>query len=161
MTTSTSNSPIISTNTISHSQQHQLLEVTQGNVLLMEATYLELISNMRALHSSNQALEEALETDPNDSDFQQALKENKYILLKKRQQTVNLVTDMKRMGVNIDVPMDIQRMQLDLKRTTAVANDTAVMDGDCNSRMTEENLERVEEEVDTGQADGDEEGFHL
>ena len=80
----------------------------------MEATYLELVSNTRALYESNQQLEEALKEDPDDIDFRQAIKENKYIILRKRDQIVRLVVDMKRMGANIDVPDDIRDMKLDL-----------------------------------------------
>ncbi|CAJ1936027.1 unnamed protein product [Cylindrotheca closterium] len=124
------------------------MEVAQGNLLLMEATYLELVSNIRALVQSNQDLEEALTAEPNDLDFQQAVKENTYIVLKKREQLVNLVTDMRRMGGNIDIPPDIQQMNLDLKGTAGDVTQEPVVAN---------NLVRVEEEG-TG---GEEEGVYL
>mmetsp|Transcript_20148 Transcript_20148/g.49417 ORF Transcript_20148/g.49417 Transcript_20148/m.49417 type:complete len:148 (-) Transcript_20148:272-715(-) len=135
-------------------QQQQLMEVTQGNLLLMEATFLELVSNIRALTQSNQDLEEALVAEPNDLDFSQALKENKYIILKKRQQLLNLVTDMKRMGANIDIPSDIQQMNLDLKGMAHAVMPEPATD---NNNRTESNLVRVEEEG----AAGEEEGVYL
>mmetsp|Transcript_8207 Transcript_8207/g.10718 ORF Transcript_8207/g.10718 Transcript_8207/m.10718 type:complete len:146 (+) Transcript_8207:102-539(+) len=80
-----------------------------GNPQLMEAQFLQLVSSIRALASSNQQLREAL-LEEDDVDFHSAIKENKYLILKKRSLLVNLVTDMKRMSVNIDVPDDIRDM---------------------------------------------------
>jgi hypothetical protein len=81
-----------------------------GNPQLMEAQFLQLVSSIRALASSNLQLREALLETPHDVDFQSAIKENKYLILKKRSLLVNLVTDMKRMAVDIDVPDDIRDM---------------------------------------------------
>ena len=80
-----------------------------GNPQLMEAQFLQLVSSIRALASSNLQLREAL-LEEDDVDFHSAIKENKYLILKKRSLLVNLVTDMKRMSVNIDVPDDIRDM---------------------------------------------------
>jgi predicted ATPase with chaperone activity len=98
-------------------QIHQV--VRHGNSLLMEAQFLELVSNIRALHISNRDLKEALKEDPNDLDFLQALKENKYIILRKREEVLRLVFDMKRAGANIDVPDDIIAMKIDLPKDEA------------------------------------------
>jgi hypothetical protein len=92
-------------------------EAPQGNPLLMEATFLELVSSIRALHRSNGELEEALKKDPDDLDFSLAVKENKYIILRKREETLQLVVDMRRMGASIDVPEDILDMKLDMTPT--------------------------------------------
>eukprot|EP00980_Cylindrotheca_fusiformis_P014427 scaffold3844_cov105-Cylindrotheca_fusiformis.AAC.3 len=97
-------------------------EATQGNLLLMEAAYLELVSSIRALYKSNEALEEALKENPHDLDFLQAVKENKYVLLRKREETLRLVVDMKRMGADIDVPDDIQKMSIDVTPKEEEAN---------------------------------------
>lgn len=94
--------------------QQLLREVTQGNLLLMESTFLELVSNIRALDRSNGELEEALIEDPGDVDFLLAVKENKYIILRKREELLRLVVDMKRMGADMDVPDDIRDMKLDM-----------------------------------------------
>jgi hypothetical protein len=83
-----------------------------GNPQLMEAQFLQLVSSIRALASSNLQLKEALLETPDDADFHSAVKENKYLILKKRSLLVNLVTDMKRMAVNIDVPDDIRNMKV-------------------------------------------------
>jgi len=142
-------------------QQQQWMEVARGNLLLMEATFMEIVSNIRALVSSNQDLEEALVADPHDLDFQQALKENRYIILKKRQQLVNLVTDMKRMGANIDVPDDIQQMHLDLNGRDNVDAVVSAA-GNTTDNRTEENLVLVEDQTRADQInDGGEEGIYL
>lgn len=94
--------------------QQSIQEVSQGNPLLMEATFLELVSSIRALHRSNGELEEALNHNPNDVDFLLAVKENKYIILRKREEILRLVVDMKRMGANTDVPDDIRDMKIDM-----------------------------------------------
>ena len=72
--------PTTATSSSQYPQQQQLMEVTQGNLLLMEATFLELVSNIRALAKSNRDLDEALIADPDDLDFLQALKENRHFI---------------------------------------------------------------------------------
>lgn len=86
---------------------------TTGNLLLMEARFTELISNIRALANSNKELEEALVDTPGDLDFLQAIRENKVIIQRKREQTLQLVVDMRRGGAKIDVPDDIRDMSVD------------------------------------------------
>jgi hypothetical protein len=80
-----------------------------SNPQLMEAQFLQLVSSIRALASSNLQLREAL-LEEDDADFHSAIKENKYLILKKRSLLVNLVTDMKRMSIDMDVPDDIRDM---------------------------------------------------
>lgn len=129
---------------------------TNMNLMLLEATFMEIVSNIRALVRSNQDLEEALSADPKDLDFLQALKENRYIILKKRQQLMLVVTDMNRMGANIDIPSDIQDMQMDLNSESMEPPPPAPVDN-----RTEENLVLVEDE-NTNNARGDaEEGVFL
>lgn len=87
---------------------------TTGNLLLMEARFTELISNIRALANSNKELEEALVDTPGDLDFIQAIRENKVIIQRKREQTLQLVVDMRRGGAKIDVADDIRGMSVDI-----------------------------------------------
>jgi hypothetical protein len=81
-----------------------------SNPQLMEAQFLQLVSSLRALASSNLQLLEALLETPDDVDFLLAVKENKYLILTKRSLLVHLVTDMKRMSIDMDVPDDIRDM---------------------------------------------------
>jgi hypothetical protein len=81
------------------------------SLLLIEARYVELVSSIRALASSNQQLQEALIENPGDSDFLQAISENTTVIYKQRRQILNLVVDMKRQGSTIEVPEDIANMK--------------------------------------------------
>mmetsp|Transcript_25695 Transcript_25695/g.71785 ORF Transcript_25695/g.71785 Transcript_25695/m.71785 type:complete len:138 (+) Transcript_25695:123-536(+) len=86
----------------------------QANFLLLEAEYLQIVSSIRALFSSNMELKEALKAEPTDPDFQQAVRENVEILQKKRRALLQLVTDMRRQGgTMLDVPPDIQNMDIE------------------------------------------------
>ena len=83
-----------------------------GNVQLMEARLTELYSSLRALYRSNQELLKALETDPDDKDFAEALEENWSAIRKQRDLAMELVRDMKAQGTDIDLPLDICDMKV-------------------------------------------------
>ena len=86
----------------------------------MEATLTELYSSLRALTRSNKELEEALDINPGDADFIEALEENWSVMRKKRALAKELVTDLKRQGVNIDLAEDIRQMDLpDLQKASS------------------------------------------
>lgn len=82
-----------------------------GNLQLMEAKLLELYSSIRKLHASNQELQDALEESPGDEDFIDARKENAAVIQKQRSLAMELITDMKRQGAQIDLPADISALQ--------------------------------------------------
>jgi predicted nuclease with TOPRIM domain len=82
----------------------------------MEARLTELYSSLRALLRSNQQLEEALSHTPGDADFIEALEENWSVMRNQRALAVELVTDMKRQGVNIDIAEDICKMSFPAKK---------------------------------------------
>jgi hypothetical protein len=86
-----------------------------GNVQLMEARFLELSSSIRALFQSNQELEVALLAAPEDKDFSEAIVENKALIVKQRKELTQVVQSMRNLGSNIEVPVDIQIMQLNSK----------------------------------------------
>lgn len=83
-----------------------------GNVQLMEARFLELSSSIRALYKSNQDLEDALQECPGDADFMQAIIENEDIIVKQRKELIAVVRGMQELGANVDVPDDIQTMDV-------------------------------------------------
>ena len=84
-----------------------------GNLMLMEARFLQLVSSIRALVKSNSDLQEALQEDPDDGDFLTALSENKLVIGKNRKTLLDLVMSMKRLGGNIDLPDDIRDLEVD------------------------------------------------
>lgn len=113
-----------------------------GNLQLMEARFLELSSNIRALNNSNQQLKEELE-EADDPDFRMAIDENAKVIRKKRREILDVVVDMKRMGANIDVPDDIQTMQ-----DTAIASSvttTATVVGSGQGERSGESGNRADE----------------
>lgn len=85
----------------------------EGNVQLMESRFLELSSSIRALHKSNQELENALYETPGDPDFMEAVLENQGLINKQRKELRKIVKVMKNLGADLDVPHDIQVMQVD------------------------------------------------
>ena len=93
-----------------------------GNVQLMEARLLELYSSLRALYRSNQELKDALENDPttnpDDPDFLQAIEENWSTIRKQRDLSMELVSEMRLRGMNIDMPDDIISMEVPAHTTT-------------------------------------------
>ena len=84
-----------------------------GNLMLMEARFLQLVSSIRALVKSNSDLQEALQEDPDDGDFLTALSENKLVIGKNRKTLLDLVMSMKRLGGKIDLPDDIRDLEVD------------------------------------------------
>eukprot|EP00578_Thalassiosira_sp_NH16_P023932 CAMPEP_0181091946 /NCGR_PEP_ID=MMETSP1071-20121207/8665_1 /TAXON_ID=35127 /ORGANISM="Thalassiosira sp., Strain NH16" /LENGTH=114 /DNA_ID=CAMNT_0023174111 /DNA_START=152 /DNA_END=496 /DNA_ORIENTATION=+ len=70
--------------------------------VLMEAKLLEMISSLRQLIHSNQQLDEALLED-HDEDLLQALEENEYVILRKRNEARVLAENLRRHGVNISL----------------------------------------------------------
>ncbi|KAG7340169.1 cobalamin synthesis protein CbiX [Nitzschia inconspicua] len=85
-----------------------------GNVQLMEARLLELSSSLRALYRSNRDLEDALLEAPNDRDFMEAISENKALMTKQKKELTQVVRSMKNLGANVEVPDDIQVMDIDI-----------------------------------------------
>ena len=85
----------------------------EGNIQLLEARFLELTSSIRALYKSNQELQDALDDCPNDPDFIQAINENIGIIKKQQKELVKVVQGMRNLGANVDVPDDIQVMDVD------------------------------------------------
>ena len=80
---------------------------------MLEARFLELTSSVRALYKSNQELQDALDDCPNDPDFIQAINENIGIIKKQQKELVKVVQGMRNLGANVDVPDDIQVMDVD------------------------------------------------
>ena len=99
-----------------------------GNVQLMEARFLELSSSIRALYKSNQDLEEALQESPGDADFIEAILENQGIIVRKRKELVRIVKGMQEMGANVDVPDDIQTMDVTMGNTVPLALTAGVVE---------------------------------
>jgi hypothetical protein len=82
----------------------------------MEARLTELYSSLRALLRSNWQLEEALSHTPGDADFIEALEENWSVMRSQRALAMELVADMKRQGVDIDIAEDISDMNFPVKK---------------------------------------------
>jgi hypothetical protein len=85
----------------------------------MEASLTELYSSLRALIRSNEQLEEVLRANPGDADFIEALEENWSVMRKKRASAIELVNDMQRQRLSIDLAEDIREMKFPaLKEST-------------------------------------------
>jgi hypothetical protein len=93
-----------------------------GNLMLMEARFLQLVSSIRALVRSNEDLEEALKDSPEDGDFLAAISENKLVIGKNRKYLLDLVMSMKRLGGNIDLPDDIRDLNIEAWPSSSVSN---------------------------------------
>lgn len=78
----------------------------------MEARLIELYSSLRALYRSNKELQEALAADPTDRDFLVAVEENWDTMRKQRALAIELVSEMKQRGTNIDLPLDVCEMDI-------------------------------------------------
>ncbi|KAL3923927.1 MAG: hypothetical protein SGILL_001361 [Bacillariaceae sp.] len=93
----------------------------EGNVQLMEARFMELSSSIRALYKSNKDLEEALQESPGDADFMEAILENQDIIVKQRRELIAVVHGMRVLGANVDVPDDIQTMDMGISRESTLS----------------------------------------
>jgi hypothetical protein len=101
-----------------------------GNAQLMEASLTELYSSLRALIRSNQQLEEALRANPDDDDFIEAMEENWSVMRKKHAMAIELVNDMQRQSISIDLAEDIRDMQFPaLKESTQKEHPTETEGG--------------------------------
>jgi hypothetical protein len=69
---------------------------------------------MRALLRSNKDLEEALQSDPNDPDFLQAVAENKLALRRQGYVAGALVKELKAHGTSVELEEDIRQAILAL-----------------------------------------------
>ena len=124
-----------------------------GNVHLMEARLIELYISLRNLYRSNQELKEA---DPNDLDFIQAIQENWTTMTKQRELAMELVTEMKQRGVNIDIPDDISTMEIPIQgssgstATTVVASTTTTANNDDDNNESLRRRRQEEQERQTG-----------
>lgn len=83
-----------------------------GNLQLMEARLTQLYSSLRALYRSNSELQEALADNPMDRDFLVAVEENWETMRNQRALAMELVSEMKQRGANIDLPLDICEMDI-------------------------------------------------
>ena len=128
-----------------------------GNVHLMEARLIELYISLRNLYRSNQELKEA---DPNDPDFIQAIQENWITMTKQRELAMELVTEMKQRGVNIDIPDDISTMEIPIQgssestTTTAAASTTTAANNDGDNNESLRRRRRQEEQERQTGVDG-------
>ena len=124
-----------------------------GNVHLMEARLIELYISLRNLYRSNQELKEA---DPNDLDFIQAIQENWITMTKQRELAMELVTEMKQRGVNIDIPDDISTMEIPIQgssgstTTIAAASTTTTANNDDDNNEYLRRRRQEEQERQTG-----------
>jgi hypothetical protein len=88
----------------------------EGNVQLMEARFLELASSIRALYKSTQELWDILDDnngpEDHDPDFIAAIAENQNLIVKQRDELNRVVDGMRNVGANVDVPDDIQVMEI-------------------------------------------------
>jgi hypothetical protein len=87
----------------------------KGNIQLMETRFSELSSSIRALCKSNKELEDALLMTPGDEDFIEAIVENKALMIKQKKELTEVVQSMRTMGSNVDVPDDVQIMDVNSK----------------------------------------------
>lgn len=94
-----------------------------GNLQLMEARLTELYSSLRALYRSNADLQEALADDPTDRDFLIAIEENWEVMRNQRALAIELVSEMKQKGANIDLPEDICEMDIPAHNKTTKHED--------------------------------------
>ena len=78
----------------------------------MEARLTQLYSSLRALHRSSAELQVALADNPMDRDFLVAIEENWETMRKQRALAIELVSEMKQRGANIDLPLDICEMDI-------------------------------------------------
>lgn len=86
-----------------------------GNLQLMEARLMELQSSLRALYKSNEEIQQFIndnDDDDNNQDFRDAIEENWTAMRNQRSLAMELVSEMKRRGVNIDLPGDICDMNI-------------------------------------------------
>jgi hypothetical protein len=106
-----------------------------GNVQLMEARCLELTSSIRALYKSIQELQSFIEEEQQqqqqkaegqnaDPEFVQAIEENVILIDKQRAELVSLIQGMQQFGANIQVPEDIQVMDVQQMRGSREAMST-------------------------------------
>jgi hypothetical protein len=92
----------------SEKAQKEVLECG-GNAQLMEARLCQTTSSIRALIRSNQDLEAALQSDPNDPDFLQAVAENRLALRRQYLVAVALVKALQAHGASVELEEDIRQ----------------------------------------------------
>eukprot|EP00546_Thalassionema_frauenfeldii_P018512 CAMPEP_0178902202 /NCGR_PEP_ID=MMETSP0786-20121207/4474_1 /TAXON_ID=186022 /ORGANISM="Thalassionema frauenfeldii, Strain CCMP 1798" /LENGTH=133 /DNA_ID=CAMNT_0020573443 /DNA_START=107 /DNA_END=508 /DNA_ORIENTATION=- len=111
-----------------------------GNLMLMEARYQELVSSIRALIRSNKELNDALVDTPNDTDFLEAVSENRGVILKQRTMLLKLVLDMRRQGADMDVPEDIVRESNEIQKEVIAASSPVVSQEAVDATSGEEGI---------------------
>ena len=81
-----------------------------GNTQLMEGRLCQVTSSIRALVRSNRDLEVALQSDPDDQDFLQAVAENKLVLQRQCQVAAAFVKELQSHGANVELEDDIRQI---------------------------------------------------
>ncbi|CAB9527974.1 expressed unknown protein [Seminavis robusta] len=109
-----------------------------GNAQLLEARLCQVTSSMRALLRSNSELEEALQTDPNDPDFLEAVAENRLTLRRQGHLAASLVRELQARGSNVDLEDDIEKIIIELNEealasAAAPSSQTTTEEGNSHS----------------------------
>jgi len=126
--------PIPASNSPSYNESYD------GNIQLMEARYLELLSSLRALDRSMKEIREYIITqikendnDDNDIDcFIDAIKENAILFTKQRHELYNIINGMNNLNFKnvLDIPDDILTMDIEVDVNKFVTNTTATTTND-------------------------------
>ena len=132
-----------------------------GNVQLMEARFLELSSSIRALYKSNQDLEEALQESPGDADFIEAILENQGIIVRKRKELFTIVQGMQELGANVEVPDDIQTMDVTMGNTVPLAAATATAESQGPNPLPPSSSRGGDEDGGNSTPSGEDQGVYL
>ena len=130
------------------------------SALLLDAKLGEICMSIRALARSNDELRKALKDHPGDRDFIVAIHENEEIIMKRREMAAELVRQLRKAGIDADVPQDVLEMKVEWKGSHTTSSGSG--DGDVAKEGGDTDEAEVEKEkAETAAAENTDEGLYL